>query len=488
MLCKVLCISNDFDCGASNKRDMTALTSRVDRLSLNSYSVSQLQSPSRYTGSWIGLLMLADIVMMVLAAYVAGATVDRQWGLHEAELRFFHSSVVFVGIWLIIFCSLGLYRRSFALTSKDEFYFTTVALILGVIPQFILFSLMPQLSASRSVLLLAIAFATVFVGCTRSVLRGLHLRVSGLEAGKILLVGRQAVVDKLSRELEQTSRAEVVSISTERDLDSGVDCSSSYVRRARELGCDRLVIADVPISRDIYRLLSLTRRHDIKLYWPLATGGASASDQQQDAGASWTIAALPEICTPHAKLLKRIVDFTTSLLGIIVLSPVLCVVAVLIVLDSGPPVLYRQPRVGRYGKIFEILKFRTMRTDADEAWAKPGDERITRLGAFLRRTSLDELPQLFNVLKGEMSLVGPRPEMASFEELFAKTVPYYAERRLALPGITGWAQIHLKRNLTPEDAPDVLSHDLFYVEHWSLFLDFGILFKTAAEFLFHRAV
>ena len=101
---------------------------------------------------------------------------------------------------------------------------------------------------------------------------------------------------------------------------------------------------------------------------------------------------------------------------------------------------------------------------------------------------MDELPQLFNVFKGDMSLVGPRPEMREFETRFAETVESYSERRLALPGITGWAQVNLKRNLTPDDVHDVLAHDLFYIEHWSLFLDLGVLFKTGAEVLFHGAV
>jgi lipopolysaccharide/colanic/teichoic acid biosynthesis glycosyltransferase len=163
-------------------------------------------------------------------------------------------------------------------------------------------------------------------------------------------------------------------------------------------------------------------------------------------------------------------------------------VALAVFLDSGKPVLFRQERVGRGGRSFGIYKFRTMQHNAGSDWAKPGDSRITRIGAFLRRTSLDELPQLFNVIRGDMSVVGPRPEMRAFADGFEKSIPHYAQRHVVPPGITGWAQVYLKRNLEPSDMPAVLPYDLFYVEHASRFLDCAIILKTAFEVLTHRAV
>ncbi|HET7814225.1 MAG TPA: sugar transferase [Candidatus Baltobacteraceae bacterium] len=185
---------------------------------------------------------------------------------------------------------------------------------------------------------------------------------------------------------------------------------------------------------------------------------------------------------------KRIFDTAAAALALLLFSPVMLAAAAAIYRESGGPIFFRQDRVGKNGRVFRIFKFRTMRVDAGDKWAKPGDDRITRTGAFLRRTSLDELPQLFNVLRGEMSIVGPRPEMASFASEFARALPSYTQRSIVAPGITGWAQVYLKRNLQPADQPDVLPYDLFYVEHSTVLLDTAIVLKTAAEVLFHRAV
>lgn len=188
------------------------------------------------------------------------------------------------------------------------------------------------------------------------------------------------------------------------------------------------------------------------------------------------------------RLGKRIFDITVASVALALFSPVMIAAALAVLVESGSPVLFRQERVGESGRPFSIFKFRTMRTDAGSQWARPGDDRITKTGAFLRRTSLDELPQLFNVLRGDMSIVGPRPEMLSFAREFALTVPNYDQRHVVAPGITGWAQVYLKRNLQPSDVPHVVPYDLFYVEHASILLDCVIIMKTAVEVLSHRAV
>lgn len=188
------------------------------------------------------------------------------------------------------------------------------------------------------------------------------------------------------------------------------------------------------------------------------------------------------------RLGKRLFDATLACVALLLASPLMLLAALAIVLESGTPALFRQQRVGENGRPFWIFKFRTMRTDAGQAWAQPGDSRITKAGAWLRKTSLDELPQLFNVVRGEMSLVGPRPEMLSFAEDFSKSIPNYDQRHVVAPGITGWAQVYLQRNLTPADVPYVLPYDLFYVENASFVLDCVILLKTTVEVLFHRAV
>jgi lipopolysaccharide/colanic/teichoic acid biosynthesis glycosyltransferase len=185
---------------------------------------------------------------------------------------------------------------------------------------------------------------------------------------------------------------------------------------------------------------------------------------------------------------KRFLDIVVAGIALLLLSPLMLLTALAIAVQSGRPIVFRQERMGRLGTPFMLLKFRTMQRDAGQAWVKPGDTRVTPLGVFLRRTSIDELPQFFNVLRGDMSLVGPRPEMCEYARRFEGQFPGYRDRHIVKPGITGWAQVQLKRNLDPSDAPEVLAYDLFYVEHACLVLDAIIFFKTAAEFLVHRAV
>ncbi|MGQ9778248.1 MAG: sugar transferase [Bacillota bacterium] len=179
-----------------------------------------------------------------------------------------------------------------------------------------------------------------------------------------------------------------------------------------------------------------------------------------------------------ALVIKRILDIVISLVGLLFYLPVFLLAAVAIKLDSKGPVIYRQKRVGRGNKEFTLYKLRTMRVDAEKdgpKWADPDDDRVTRVGRFLRRTRLDEFPQLVNVLRGEMSLVGPRPERACFIREFTKEDPRFAWRTLVKPGITGWAQVNGGYDLSPTEK---LAYDLEYIRDFSLRLDLKILLRT----------
>jgi lipopolysaccharide/colanic/teichoic acid biosynthesis glycosyltransferase len=157
-------------------------------------------------------------------------------------------------------------------------------------------------------------------------------------------------------------------------------------------------------------------------------------------------------------------------------------VALAIRLDSPGPIFYLQIRCGRAGRLFSIFKFRTMSIDAEQdgqaRWATKGDQRITRVGRFLRQTRLDELPQLLNVLRGEMSIVGPRPERPEFVEMLQEEVPFYRTRLMVKPGLTGWAQIHYDYGNSVEDALIKLQYDFYYLRYWSVWLDLYIIFRT----------
>ncbi|HEY3447874.1 MAG TPA: sugar transferase [Myxococcales bacterium] len=187
---------------------------------------------------------------------------------------------------------------------------------------------------------------------------------------------------------------------------------------------------------------------------------------------------------------KRALDLAAALALAVVSAPLVVVGALLVRLDSPGPVFYRQERVGRGGKVFWLTKLRTMRTDAEAdgrpVWAREGDERVTRVGRLLRKTRMDELPQILSVLSGDMSFVGPRPERPFFVERIKQLVPFYELREAVKPGITGWAQLRYPYGASIEDARAKLEYDLYYLKNRSLFLDLAIIFHTARHVLTGR--
>ncbi|HYA87707.1 MAG TPA: TIGR03013 family XrtA/PEP-CTERM system glycosyltransferase [Nitrospirota bacterium] len=194
--------------------------------------------------------------------------------------------------------------------------------------------------------------------------------------------------------------------------------------------------------------------------------------------------------TDTKRIFKRIFDVLFSLTGIMITLPIFPIIAVLIKLDSRGPVFFRQKRVGAMEKNFTLYKFRTMREDAEKSsgavWAEKNDPRITRLGKFLRKTRLDELPQFYNVLRGDMSFIGPRPERPEFVNTLKEIIPFYPERHFVKPGLTGWAQIKYAYGASTEDAVEKLRYDLYYIKHLSIFLDMLVMLETVKVMLFGR--
>jgi len=183
---------------------------------------------------------------------------------------------------------------------------------------------------------------------------------------------------------------------------------------------------------------------------------------------------------------KRVMDLLMAGTLAILAAPLMLLVSVLIKLDSRGPVFYRQERVGFQGRTYRLWKFRSMRTDAEKGgavWAKANDDRVTRVGRFIRKTRIDEIPQVFNILNGDMSFVGPRPERPVFVEELKKQIPFYDLREMVKPGLTGWAQIRYPYGASVEDARNKLEFDLYYVKNGSLFLDLGIVFHTVRHVL-----
>jgi exopolysaccharide biosynthesis polyprenyl glycosylphosphotransferase len=206
--------------------------------------------------------------------------------------------------------------------------------------------------------------------------------------------------------------------------------------------------------------------------------------------ASWLVYGDGFVQGPLRRFAKRAFDIVSSMMLLLIASPVMLLASIAIKLDSRGPVLYRQERVGLGGRSFQCVKFRSMRTDAESdgvaRWATKNDSRITRVGAFMRKTRIDELPQLFSVLKGEMSIVGPRPERPEFVAKLKDQIPFYDLRHGVKPGVTGWAQVRFNYGGSIEDARRKHQFDLYYLKNNSLLLDLQILVETVTVVLFRE--
>ena len=205
---------------------------------------------------------------------------------------------------------------------------------------------------------------------------------------------------------------------------------------------------------------------------------------------SWLVYGHGFVQGPWRTFVKRLFDIISSAILLAVLSPFMILAMIAIRLDSPGPIFYRQARVGLRGRTFACLKFRSMRTDAEKdgvaRWAVKNDPRVTRIGAFLRKTRIDELPQLLSVLQGEMSLVGPRPERPNFVTQLQEAIPFYDIRHTVKPGVTGWAQVRYHYGATMEDARRKHQFDLYYVKNNSIALDILVLIETVSVVLFRE--
>ena len=255
---------------------------------------------------------------------------------------------------------------------------------------------------------------------------------------------------------------------------------------------DRIVVGlsdrrgRLPISELLQAKLSGVRVEDATTTYERLTGKILIDDLKP----SWLIFSDGFVISRWTRFWKRGVDLVLASVGFVLAAPFTLLTALAVYLDSEGPVLYCQERVGEGGKRFMVYKFRSMRVDAEQGgqpvWAKEHDERVTRVGWFIRMTRLDELPQLWNVLRGDMSFVGPRPERPFFVEQLEKEIPFYQQRHAVKPGVTGWAQIKYEYGSSVEDAMEKLRYDLYYIKHLSVALDLSIVFDTVKVVMFGK--
>jgi exopolysaccharide biosynthesis polyprenyl glycosylphosphotransferase len=422
--------------------------------------------------------------------------------------EFFIPMIALFIYWLVIFTFVGMYGTWFASSRFDELTTLFKSTFVGIFILFFLIFLDDYYhgvdSKSRILIFIYWGVFLFFVGGGRLFIRSLQrsLIIKGLGRKNVIIVGFNSISNEIHDQIiehralgldavayasvypddlnKSYKGVEVIGIIS--DLTSMIDtCNAKEVIIALEKE-NRDLLVDVisecepknvglKIVPDLYEILSGQARTSQIYGVPL-------------------IDIMPQLMPEWEKKLKRIMDIIVSLFILIISSPVLFFTALAIKIDSPGPALFKQERCGIDGTAFKMMKFRSMRNDAEKhsgpVWSTKNDPRITRIGKFIRSVRIDEIPQMINVLKGEMSLVGPRPERPYFVEKLSKEIPYYKRRLKVRPGITGWAQVKHKYDETIEDVKIKLRYDLFYIENMSLRMDFKILFRTIFVVLFAK--
>lgn len=320
-----------------------------------------------------------------------------------------------------------------------------------------------------------------------------------LFARQVVLIGTGETAERIVEEIKGNHEAgfviaALVGPTTPAFDHEGIPVVASLTevdRTPRSAGIDRIVVAlddrrgTMPIAELLHSKLRGRIIEDGVTFYEAITGKILV----EKVNPAWLIFSEGFDYGRLTYLIKRVLDLTLAAVGPCLSLPITLLTALLIKAESPGPVFYRQERVGERGKVFPIIKFRSMRQDAEKngaVWARENDSRVTRVGGFIRKVRIDEIPQMWNVIRGQMSFVGPRPERPVFVEQLVEKLPYYSLRHAAKPGITGWAQVCYPYGASEEDALRKLEYDLYYIKHQSIFLDLLIIFRTAKTVLFRK--
>ncbi|MFH2066608.1 MAG: TIGR03013 family XrtA/PEP-CTERM system glycosyltransferase [Pseudomonadota bacterium] len=361
----------------------------------------------------------------------------------------------------------------------------------------------PQVIIGRNIFLVSVVFAPLLI----IIWRFLYTIIlnKGLFNQKIILLGSSELARDIIQEIhEKKDSGYTVSIVVEEDNNevlapyidrSQVVCKKNYdglYDIARQYNIKKIVVA-IKQRRGAFPARELlncrVRGIDIvkgNTFYEMLTGKLIVDQINPD----WLIFSRGFRISKRVRIVKRIIDIAVSLIMLIVLMPLILLVAILIKIDSKGPVFFSQERVGEKRNLFNVHKFRSMVDDAEKKtgpmWATDNDDRITRVGRIIRKLRIDETPQLWNVLKSEMSFVGPRPEREFFVRELEEKIPYYGERFIVKPGITGWAQVSYGYGASVDDAVEKLNYDLFYTKNFSIFMDLMIIMRTIKIVIFGK--
>ncbi len=454
-----------------------------------------------YIPSSLIALVVVELVLLWLSIY-AGVAV-RFWGIDsrgpEVE-SLWPKALAFTAVMFISLTSMGLYKNIYREGLEGVVLRLGISIVIALAGMSIVFYLFPHLFLGRGAFAWAFVIAVVAIIVTRA----LFFKFVGHETFKrrVLVLGagkRAEQFKQLRRKVDQLGYNILgfVHVPGEHDLmpaEQVIHLNDSLYEYVEKNQVDEVVVAvedrrkSFPVEDLLDCKMSGIEVVDVLSFFERETGKVRLETLHP----SWLIYSDG---FKHAALqltMKRTFDVGACLMILAITWPfmVLAALAILIEGKGKGPVLYRQVRVGQNSRLFQVLKFRSMVVDAEKEgapqWAQKNDARITTVGAFIRRTRIDELPQLFNVLRGDMSFIGPRPERPEFVEQLAENIPYYSERHRVKPGITGWAQIRYPYGASEEDSVEKLQYDLYYVKNYSLFLDFLILFQTAEVVLWGK--
>lgn len=408
---------------------------------------------------------------------------------------------LFAGVLSIAFLAVGLYQSHSREGHGGQVVRMLVAFGLGGLGLIICFYIVPTVYVGRGVLALALALGFVFCTVVRFLFTAL-VDQDGLRR-RVLVVGtgRRAslLVERMRRAVDRRgfslvgfvpAGAEANLIPAERRLDA----ASGLLALAREHDVDEIVVGaddrrgSLPMSDLLECRLAGIQVTDLATFFEREAGKIKLGIVDP----SWLVFSDGFNRRQWRQVTKRAFDIVASSVLLALAAPLMLLTTLAIWLESGfrGPIIYRQERVGEGGRVFTVLKFRSMRTDAEKdgkaVWAQKDDDRITRVGRVIRKLRIDELPQVFNVLRGDMSFVGPRPERPEFVSDLSRQIPYFGLRHCVKPGITGWAQLRYAYGASVEDAAEKLKFDLYYAKNHSLVFDLMILMQTVEVVLFGK--
>ena len=434
--------------------------------------------------------LLAEAALFFTAVMLSvWVTNDRQWISPYSATP---SAAGFAIVMLLTNSAFGLYRRDYVMSYKASITRLLFALAIGVAVAYVAFWILPNGQIAQRGIGYAVLYALVGVLFIRQVF--VSTRAADLMSHRVLVIGTGPDARAVEQALVAAGRPGIVVVGFYRagpDLEQAVPASrivpegASIEEAVRRLGVDEVIVAVreqrggvLPLRQLLDCRLAGVRVADLAGFYERVHGEVPIESLK----ASWLIYGEGFRQDWFRSFVKRAFDIAVSLVLLIFALPVIALATLAIFLESGGPLIYRQERVGRNGLTFTLLKFRSMGVDAEQdgqaRWANANDSRVTAVGRFIRRMRIDELPQLWNVLKGEMSFVGPRPERPCFVADLAKTIPFYGVRHSVKPGITGWAQVRYSYAASVADTTRKLRFDLYYVKNHSLFLDLLILVET----------